>query len=192
MILGCEVTCPSCQQRDGTQRVSLLVNQISQKMTVEQLNALTQAMERGEAREWSGSSKNGSWEQLGKQLAPPAKPEVPSITKMTTIAQQRYAQFLTFFFIIGTLILFRDVGVQFGNYFVPIICVLWIAAVIGVWWLVRYARDAERNLLPKLEVWSRRSAKWNTLYYCARDNRIFQPGNPKMTLPENMNEILTA
>lgn len=191
MVLGSEIECPSCRQSDGTLPVSMLVNQIKQDMTPQQVDALTNALNKGVAREWNGNPKNESWAQLAKQLQPPTKPEVSSLARMTgSIADSGVSYFVGFAIIMVSIVLFGQYSFQVGNVSVPILCVVWVLILVGVWRLLISIRDAKRNLDPKITDWSAKMSKWNGLYYCVREDGVFKPGTSRVVPVNGMSELI--
>jgi hypothetical protein len=152
---------------------------------------LTAAFERGDAREWKANPKGGSWAQLAKQLNPPQKPELGSLAKMTgSLGDSGASYFIGFAIFVVTIYLFYQYGFEIGNIYVPLVCVVWILIVLGIWRLLVSLQNARLNLMPKLSTWSDHMSKWNALYYCVRDNRVFAPSSTRSVAPEQMRELI--
>ncbi len=192
MFLGSEVTCPMCHQRDATMRVNMLVRQIDREMTPQQVDALHAAVQREDAREWRGEPKEASWNELAKQLRPPQKPELESIAKLSdSFIELPFIRQLVGIFIVASVFLFWRYDVQIININIPLVCIVWVGIVIGIWRLVVYVREPEKRLTPKIDTWSYQMNLWNSLFYCARDNVVFLPGKNQVAAPNELRQVLT-
>lgn len=49
---------------------------------------------------------------------------------------------------------------------------------------------AQERWKAQVALWEKAVAKWNTLYYCARDDCVFDPGTNKYAPVERMHELL--
>lgn len=191
MYLGSEVTCPACQQKDATIQLSLLVNQAKKELTVHQVEALTMAVQRGEAKKWERPPKGGSWDDLARLLEPPRKPEPTQFARMLENSSAwRWAFVLIGFIFLGTLLAFGGIGFEIGGLVVPLVCVVWIALGIAGVLMIWYVRDQEIKLLPRVNAWSEKMAKWNKLFYCGRDEQVFALGNPRHVAANQIKELI--
>jgi hypothetical protein len=125
------------------------------------------------------SSGISTFTPLAQKLAPPAEPQKPSPIGCMTILSATILSMLG-----GTFC-----QLIFGNDIFSSI----VGIVVFVWFLV----FSERNVAKKREaynalmpLWTQRKAKWNELYYCARNDCVFYPNEGKAISADSMNELI--
>lgn len=63
-------------------------------------------------------------------------------------------------------------------------------AVLVTWIISNLKKDAEEKLPSELDVWTKKMEVYNRLYYCHRDDVVFDPETGASVSPQKMNELL--
>ena len=157
-----KVICPKCEKDDQIQKVTSIVTNGVATTNYQVSNAYG-----------SGSGTSVSQTHLSSRLSLPAKP-VYKPNLMINVALFIGA------LLVGALI---DVLSQ-SNIFS---C---LSLLIGMGLVVWFSVNPSNEHKTLLSGWERKFANWSELYYCYRDDCVFDPKTNKYTSPEGMSRLL--
>lgn len=123
---------------------------------------------------------------LSQKLSPPTKPEKPGgpismgccgfffgsllggmVAFLFSSNTQEPSNIIAALLLYGPIILFTFIGVRLG-------------------------KKSRIKYSQQVEIWNKQMEIWERLYYCARDNCIFDPINKISDVPENINILINA
>jgi hypothetical protein len=161
-----KTVCPKCEKDDQVQKVTSIVTSGS---------ATAYHKVDGFA---GGSGTSVSQTQLAKRLAPPSKPisnginGVPPVMAMLILVGGG----LLIAFVLFSLPANDNLGYVGIALFLGI--VIWISS------------KPDNKLKSQLLVWEQKLSNWKELYYCHRDDCVFDPNTNKTASPENLERLL--
>jgi len=164
------IMCPICEKSDSIQKISTLFAQ-------------------GVTTTNSGNHTTASKAQLSEKLR---KPEEPS--KITPFGIAIIAHIIGAIAGSGCITALLGVGVVVGLLNVqvgissPYIFLVGIV-ILMVLFRSNYIADAKRQT-ARHDRWKSQISNWHELYYCQRDDCVFDPRTNEHTLPEEMMKLL--
>lgn len=166
-------TCPKCEQSDRITKVSAIVTGgISSGSYQGPSIGVSTPVGKGQSRVSGGYTtlQGSSQTMISGLLAPPKKPETKRWSGCAIFALIGLAP-LTISAIVG----YQDGGAAFGVIFVVII----IAIITSQNNKVNTSKEEYEKELPR---WQQAMRRWDSLYYCERDDILFNPETNE-TLP---------
>lgn len=180
------LACPKCQQIDQVQAVSAIVSAGTQ---TGQFLAATSFV--GRRSGWGlTTGRNTHQTLLAQRLAPPPAPRKPRwggwalvVFTVAPLCAVYGCVPASFALVAGSSQPFQvssssAVVVVYGGYTVLLLAIL-AGALVAVWHQHRVTRW-RRHLPLEHAQWQQAMAKWEHLYYCARDDGVFVPGQPSL------------
>jgi len=161
------IHCPVCNHTDKMEKVSAIVDKDTQKLS-------------GTSQEWV-SDKNGGYLRTvpvtGQQMSELAK-------KLAAPPQPQAKGFSLFFIVIGVLLLINavisllslnSIGnlICFATYLIPLI-IIYLAKT-------NHDKKEQARVASEEPPWNSAKEVWNRLYYCYRDDIVFDGGDIKNT-----------
>lgn len=187
--VGGGATCPRCLHSDTTQRVSLIVHLVSGDISPAEYDHLSVALSRGEARNWSSPHTASSWDELAKQLALPEKPELSPIAKLSSTSLRYFSIAWLFAGSVLFFLLLDYAPVPTGCAGVLSCLILFFPLIVAWRWSV-FMVKSNIEIEKKVSNWGVAKSKWHQLYYCARDNCVFVPGQQRVIEPKDVRAFL--
>ena len=168
------INCPKCHEIDKVTKVSAIV-------------ARETTTTSGTTRTYVPTKDSGYWDSaaysethtsnLAKSLLPPKKPQISTSS-------------LAGFLIAGLVLICLGSSTNLGKGVSPLgYAVIFFALFLMVLGLLSYNGKAKeiRDMLPR---WEKAMERWNQLYYCGRDETIFNPYDGTSTSIENLEKYL--
>lgn len=188
MIVGSDITCPRCQNRDMTQRVSLIARQVEGTLTPAEIDGLMNQLSKGVAQEQTKPNGSATWEQLGKLFRFPPMPILPWWVNpsATTVRYGGLAIILTvvaLLYFLSSLIPPPVLGL------LACLILLFLFGLFGYQFSIGAGR-ARRAYESEMLAWSNARTNWTRTWYCARDNVIFVPPSLQAFAPDKISTLL--
>ncbi len=194
-----KITCPICGENDRIQKVSAIIT--------EQTSFVS-----GTERRWT--SEDG-WQnvpfhgietsELARQLKPLREPIKASIVWYGIIPSDLFSSWATVMLILSTLC-YGTMAV--GMLGIGILSLLRsepqflfgfpMSIALGgilLWFWIRIPgkkRKAEQKYKEEMAIWNRAMERWERLYYCYRDDRVFDEKNQSAFRPDSTYNYLTS
>ena len=187
--MSSQISCPRCNQMDQVRKVTSIVTEGVSETRVQGANPVS----------WGGKTyylpvhrAGSSVTMLAKRLLPPEKPKTLGGRFWGALRWGILLAFLGCCGCLGALPLMSmgdsttgTLGVIAGLFFIALGAILSILAIISLAsGKTRQQSDAEQRQ------YQRALAKWNTLYYCYRDDIVFVPGESSFASPEQLHAFL--
>jgi len=188
MIVGGDITCPRCQNKDSTQRVSLIAKQVDGTLSPQEVESLMDRLNSGEAQQWNKPNGGATWEQLEKTFRFRPKPRLPWWVNPSAST----IRFGGFAIVVGILAL-----LYFLSSLIPppvlgllaFLILLFFLSLVGYQFSVG-AGKARRAYEAEMVAWSNARTNWTRTWYCARDNVIFVPPSLQTFAPDKISTLL--
>lgn len=189
------IVCPFCERNDQLMKVSSIVDYGTHK-----ISGQTETWKSGDYSILSGEYDGGHWEsvpisgiqrsELARKLALPEHPTKPSITFGTCF------NFVLLFTIFPTVVSLFGLFVSWGTgkyqqtvssialrvaIGIPVVCLI----IYIVWFIVGRLKYSEEK-----PIWDRAWHVWNRLYFCFRDNKVYDPETGATLDPHNINKFI--
>jgi hypothetical protein len=165
-------------QTDATQKVSIVVHSIGDKLTPLEFEFVDRAQKEGKTSDWLTPRKESSWEEVAIRLDAPVRPELPRLARINRSNRQ--------FIVLGGWVIgyaiFILVNPMFGNSVLSILLaiVLLVAPLIVMSRWLAWANREREKLQEKISIWGQAKSKWSQLWYCARDDGVFIAGQRRL------------
>ncbi len=171
------IVCPRCRKDDQIQKVTAIV---TGNTTVTDYTVNGYAF---------GSGSVVSTTQLADRLSPPERPRSKTLKEwgcFGTILVLACAMISGF----TALVVIPPVTSTFLNFWMKpeISCMIGVIPPLLIPFLVAFY-DAQKTR-KNMPVWKRKVYNWAQLYYCYRDDCVFDPGTGKHSSPENMEKMI--
>jgi len=173
------VTCPLCGKDDNVQKVSAIVDGgtsvSSYSGVAPSVNVYNGKVGYGGAYV-SGNVRSSS--HLAQKLAPPLKPNEPRTPTKIILG------WFTLVLFGGFTIYCLSMGYTDPGTF---ICGFLPAIIAGVMIIAgnQEKREIKENYDKGMPIWKEEMAKWNKMYYCHRDDIMFEPDTGEYVFWEN-------
>jgi hypothetical protein len=185
-----QLKCPKCGQIDMVQKVSALYGSgISVGEYGGPSIGVATPVGSGRPSLVTGSTRLSGVSQtaLSAKLAPPAKPtyKTPGGWLLTGFIV------LLVVGIIGSSISVMVAGTAEDRLEAIIVEPVALGIVIVLlWWRNREGSKRRRKFEQEMAMWKEAIGKWNQLYYCARDDGVFIPGQNRFVSVDQMTALL--
>ena len=160
-----KVVCPVCEKDDQIQKVMSIITNGSSTTQLDYRTAT-------------------STTHLASRLSPPQKPK-SSLWGANPSGCSIWFAFLGYGVIIGYVFQLIS-GVDFFTSATPFTTGFFVG-IAGVILFTYYDSQKTKKKIPDWEI---QVARWSSLYYCYRDDCVFDPNTNKHTSPEGMNRLL--
>ena len=171
-----KIVCPKCEKDDQIQKVtSIFTGGIS-----------TSNYEVRGAMYNSGSSVSQT--TLSKRLSPPPKPKSSSDALKDWMSFSGCVLFVIFAFVIGVVLAVIIPSLLQDPQFLLLIMLSMAGAFGAELWIFT---ASTKNSAKSVSDWEKMIAQnYNELYYCHRDDCVFDPRNQKYASPEGISKLL--
>ncbi len=187
MLVGGGATCPGCLQSDATQKVSVIVNAANGNLSPREFEWLSSVQREGKSTDWPAPRQEPSWESVARKLTRPPKPTMPVLARWSysNVRGVRYLIWFILFLALASLatLIPETTGLVFLGAFL-------VSILIVFGWL-NYSNRERKKLEAKLDRWGKAQSKWYQLWYCARDNCVFEAGQRRLIAPEQLAAFLS-
>ena len=177
--MGTKIVCPECGKDDMIQKVSALYSggvsttNYQQPVAVQTDNGMIY----GNVDKTAVSHTN-----LAKRLSPPTRPEDSSFGCVSLVLS--FIVPLSLFFPIAS-------GVR-TNTGVIITIIIVGGACVGWFYFIKGRQEAHKKVFKDGTIsYESRKRKWDELYYCSRNDCVFNPATGKSASPERKFELLS-
>ncbi len=172
-----KVVCPRCEKDDQVQKVTAIVTS-GTSVTDYTTDSYT-----------IGGGVAVSTTQLADRLRPPEQPKSKTLKQWGCLG--------TFLVLacgaisgFTTLVVIPPVTSTFLNFWMKpeISCIIGVIPPLLIPFFIAFyeAQKTKKNT----PIWKRKIHNWNQLYYCYRDDCVFDPRTNKHTSPENMSKMI--
>ena len=171
------IVCPECEKDDQIQKVTSIVT-----------NGVSTTNYRVENAYGSGSGTAVSQTHLSNRLSPPAKPKLGVVFIVSvSLALPGLLQVLC---LLAALLGGSNVTVTNNND--SLSTILGIVGFAVEVFLIYLAINEYQKFKRATQVWENQIAtNWSRLYYCYRDDCVFDPRTNKHTTPEGISRLLS-
>lgn len=175
------IVCPVCKKDDRIQKVSAIyaAGTTSGSFAGPSVGGAL-PMGSGDPSLLAGYSQLNGTQQtmLSRKLAPPPRPSSgPSLGALLLV---------TSLFMIAFSVVLIGMGGVFRGFGIPVL--LLGAGLMVVWWMAARGRSPAPG--KEMIAYARRMARWNLLYYCARDDRVFDAASGSHCPADQMNGLV--
>jgi hypothetical protein len=218
-IVGNTIVCPQCQLDDQIQKVSTIYNNgTSRKVGAKVATGTADFIDHGNTRDVSGNLSTSGVMQtnLSYLLSPPKKPAYPGlgwwwasiflmyisygflivpIAWLSPIAKSKKIQIT-----VATLLLIFYAWLMFmlvENNLVPALLVEILGGIVAVGIVVWYGialNSEKKRRVRELEIatpeWQERMKTWSELYYCYRNDCVFNPMTGNSVSPYDIKQLM--
>lgn len=179
------IRCPKCGRSDAVRKVSAIVTEGTRTSETAGI-ALGLGDRSLDLMPFVGTSTSRS--MLAAKLAPPAKPTKPpgySLAAALMVGRLTLVLFVGLL-IAGTAVaslplLMNSYSANRTLLLAPLAAIALFILGASLWIVrsavrdVRAARNNRESYETRLQAWRRSTEHWQSLYYCARDNALFEP-----------------
>ena len=130
---------------------------------------------------------------LAQKLAPPPKPTLSGFATISPVV------ILIIALVIGLVlfcVLFPSVawgsggsGGSGAEYIFECLIFILMMAIIGIPWGI-YVAKKQKELQPQIAMWEKAISKWQQLYYCSRNDCVFNPDTGKSVPPNRISALI--
>lgn len=170
--------CPHCGQLDTIRKVTSIV---TEGTSVSEYETTAPVHWQGKTYFLPTKRQMTSSTVLAQKLMPPEKPNDPS--KPSCSEQFWWGLALCTVFSITVVVLQGVLGGQ-GNHPISTIAALIGGVTLALWagWIFSKRQREKQQHYDGVELprWERAAARWTQLYYCARDDGVFIPGQGQL------------
>lgn len=176
--------CPICAKDDKIQKV----NSIYSAGTSAKSEVQVSHRVRGErVTEVAALSQTG----LASRISPPERPELPFYASPTLLGG--IGSLMTAIYFCGPWIVLvnQPRSLYSGPQSSPSglgLALMFGIPLILIWFVLN--RIGRKQIAPKLKVWELLRDKWLTLYYCSRDDVVFDPTSNQYASPEEISKLI--
>lgn len=189
MIVGTGAVCPQCHKNDATQQVNLVVQMVEGALSPAAYENLELKYKSGQGSDWATPAGEESWSALARKFSMPSRPRLSIFGSYNLFLYPLavlYIFFIVYMFMTAT-VMNMTVTVMRG-----LLCVVTVGMFLLGTVAVFVGRRKKREFDGQLQVWNEQKERYDKLYYCARDNKIFLPGSTECVSPKEMKQLISA
>lgn len=174
------VICPVCHKDDMLRKVTSIAS-----------SGTASSVAQGQSLGFAGDdvallstrTSGRSQTQLSAQLSPPSKPEYITTGRLFWLVPLMLGPMFLFF-----IISIDNLEAGGGNLlcYAPSI----IITGIGLVWYRIFRREKKQFEDEEIPLWEQSISKWKKLYYCGRDDIVFDPSTGRYADSANMNRLI--
>jgi len=171
------IHCPVCNRTDKTEKISVIVSKDTHKLS-------------GISQEWVSDKDGGFWRtvpisgkqmsELARNLTPPPQPQAISYSWLDYSGR-------IIALVMGFILLI--VGLSDLDAFivyVPCILICAISGILGIMAKTKHDNKEQARIDEEEPLWKSAMEVWNRLYFCYRDDIVFDPDTKSSCQPQDV------